>query len=132
MIQTTLWVLLQSYYNNSSSTVNGSSWFAGMEQMSLPTMGQMLTRTIAFVIGSGSTVPGGGGLSGPIVTGLVLSGIFLGAVSGTKIGAPGGAVIAVVAVFSLISVGLAPAWLKVVLLFLLGLTAAAAILRTTS
>jgi len=125
--------LAQSYYNNSSGgTVNGSAWFAGMEEMSLPTLGQMLTRTVAFVIGTGSTVPGGGGFSGTIVTGLVLAGILLGAVSGTRVGVPGGAVVAVVSVFGLIGVGLAPAWLKVVLLFLLGMTAFAAVYRTTA
>jgi hypothetical protein len=120
------------YYNNTTSTVNSSAWFAGIENMSLPTLGQMATRTLGFVIGTGSTIPGGGTFSGTVITGLVVAGILLGAVSGTKIGAPGGAVIAVVAVFGLISVGLAPAWLKVVLLFLIGLTAAAAILRTSA
>lgn len=123
----------QGYYNNSSGgTVNGSAWFAGMEEMSLPTLGQMLTRTAAFVIGTGSTMPGGGSFSGTIVTGLVLAGVLLGVVSGARIGAPGGAVVAVVSVFGLISIGLAPAWLKVVLLFLVGMTAFAAVYRTTA
>ncbi|RDZ99258.1 hypothetical protein DEQ92_20935, partial [Haloferax sp. Atlit-6N] len=107
MIRELLTVALAQYYNNSSGgTVDGDAWFAGMEEMSLSTLGQMLTRTVAFVIGTGSTVPGGGGFSGTIITGLVLAGVLLGAVSGTRVGAPGGAVVTVVSVFGLISIGL--------------------------
>jgi len=119
------------YYNNSSSTVNGTSWFAGMENVTVSSLGGMATRTLSFIIGPGTTVPGGGGLSGPIILGLLVAGTFVGAVTGTRIGAPGGAVVALVATFGLISVGLAPAWLKIVILMLLGLVAATAVLRST-
>ena len=61
--------IAQTYYNNTTCTVNSSTWFAGMENMALPTLGQMTTRTVSFVIGTGSTIPGGGGFSGTIITG---------------------------------------------------------------
>lgn len=121
------------YYTNQSSNVGSSSWFAGIEEVSLPSIGTMATRTLEFMIGPGQAIPGGdGGLSGPIIMGLVIVGVIMGSVAGTRIGAPGGAVVTLVGTFGLISMGLAPQWLKIVVLGLLGLVTTAAILRSTA
>lgn len=121
------------YYTNQSSNVGSSAWFAGIEEMSLPTLGTMATRTLEFLIGPGTAIPGGdGGLSGPIIMGLVIVGVMMGSVAGTRIGAPAGAVVSLVGTFGLISVGLAPEWIKIVVLGLLGLVTTAAVLRTTA
>jgi hypothetical protein len=119
------------YYNNSTATPNPGPWFGGTEGNTLPGLGRMATQTLMFVIGPGGQIPGGGGYAGSIIGGLVIAGAFLGGVAGTRLGAPAGAVVAVVTVFGLISIGLAPVWLKIVLIALVGLVVAAAILRVT-
>jgi len=119
------------YYNNSTATPNPKPWFDGTQGNTLPGLGRMVTRTLAFVVGPGGQIPGGGGYAGPIVMGLILAGAFLGGIAGTRLGAPAGAVVAVVTVFGLISIGLAPVWLKIILIALVGLAVAAAILRVT-
>jgi hypothetical protein len=120
------------YYNNSTSTPAPGPWFAGTDGNTLAGLGRMATRTLSFIIGPGGQIPGGGGTAGPIITGIVVAGAFLGGIAGTRLGAPAGAVVMVTTVFGLISVGLAPVWLKIVLLTLVGLAVTAAILRVTA
>jgi len=121
------------YYNNSSTaTPAPDPWFAGTDGNTLAGIGRMATLTLSFIIGPGQQIPGGGGNAGPIIGGIVVAGAFLGGVAGTRLGAPAGAVVMVTTVFGLISVGLAPVWLKIVLLALVGLVATAAILRVTA
>jgi len=120
------------YYNNSTATPAPEPWFAGTEGNTLAGIGRMATRTLSFIIGPGQQIPGGGGNAGPIIAGIVVAGAFLGGIAGTRLGAPAGAVVAITTVFGLISVGLAPVWLKVVLITLVGLAVTAAILRVTS
>ncbi|QGX95936.1 hypothetical protein EI982_14655 [Haloplanus rallus] len=139
MIQTlTTWLrtlaqfVAASYYNNSTSTPEPEPWFAGTEGNTLNGLGRMATRTLSFIIGPGQQIPGGGGNAGPIIGGIVVAGAFLGGVAGTRLGAPAGAVVAIVTIFGLVSVGLAPVWLKIVLIGLVGLAVTAALLRVTA
>lgn len=120
------------YYNNSTSTPQPEPWFAGTEGNTLAGLGRMATRTLSFIIGPGQQIPGGGGNAGPIIGGIVVAGAFLGGIAGTRLGAPAGAVVAIVTVFGLISVGLAPVWLKVVIIALVGLAVTAALIRVTA
>lgn len=120
------------YYNNSTSTPNPEPWFGDSAGNTLPGLGRMATRTLSFLIGPGQQIPGGGGFAGPIIGGIVVAGAFLGGIAGTRLGAPAGAVVMVTAVFGLIAVGLAPVWLKIVLIALVGLAVAAALLRVTA
>jgi hypothetical protein len=120
------------YYNNSTATPAPDPWFGGTDGNTLFGLGRMATRTLSFIIGPGGQIPGGGGNAGPIIGGLVIAGAILGGVAGTRLGAPAGAVVAIVTVFGLISVGLAPVWLKIVLIALVGMAVTAAILRVTA
>jgi len=117
------------YYANNSSQVNQSAWFAGYENVSLDSIAGMATRLGPFIIGTGPVIPGGVGYAGPIITGLVVAGVFLGSVAGTGMGSEAGSVVALVTVYGLIEVGLAPAWIKVVVLFLIGTVTAVVVIR---
>lgn len=120
------------YYNNSTATPAPEPWFAGTDGNTLAGLGRMATRTLSFIVGPGQQIPGGGGNAGPIIGGIVVAGAFLGGIAGTRLGAPAGAVVAITTVFGLISVGLAPVWLKIVMIALVGLAVTAAILRVTA
>jgi len=119
------------YYANNTSDVGADAWFAGYENVSLDSMVGMATRLGPFIIGTGGTIPGGVGYAGPIITGLVVAAVFLGSVAGTRMGSEGGSVIALVTAYGLIEVGLAPEWLKVVILMLLGTVAAVVFIRAS-
>ncbi len=117
------------YYNNSSSEIDEEAWFAGYENVTLDSMVGMAMRLGPFIIGTGPTIPGGVGYAGPIVLGLVVSAVFLGTVAGTGMGSEAGSVVALVVAYGLIEVGLAPEWVKVVVLMLLGTVAAVVLIR---
>lgn len=117
------------YYANESAAVNSSAWFAGKSEVSLPNVTGMLTRLGPYIIGTGSTMQGGVGYSGPIVLGLLVAGVFVGATAGVNLGWEGGSVVSLVVAYGLIDVGLAPPWLKIVVLMLLGSVTAVVALR---
>lgn len=117
------------YYDNQTAVGNQTGWVP--VDVTLDSMGEMATRFSTFVIGTGSQIPGGNTYTGTLMTGLVMVGVFIGAAMFTSVGATGGAVIATVAGYGLVSAGLAPRWLRVVLVIILGTVAAIAVLRTT-
>jgi len=117
------------YYTNESSDVANATWFAGMENVTLDSVVGMATRLGPFIVGRGDQLPGGVGFAGPVVLALVLVGVFLGAVRGTEIGSTGAAVLSLTVAYGFVEVGLAAAWLKVVLLFLLGIVVAVVLIR---
>jgi len=119
------------YYANQSADANSTGWFAGREDPTLDNITGMAVRSGPALIGSGRTLPGGVGYAGPILIGLVVSGVLLGSVWTSAIGIEGGAVVALTAAYGLVSAGLAPAWTKIVVLILLGITVATALFRAT-
>lgn len=112
------------YYVNGSANVNESSWFAGVENATMDGIVAMALRVGPYVIGTGQPLGGGAGYAGVLLLGLLVAGIFTGAVAGTPVGGAGASVVALMAGYGLVEVGLAPAWMKIVLLFLLGSVAA--------
>lgn len=119
------------YYNNSTSIGNQSEWYPDGENVTLDTLGEMATRLGPYIIGTGEQIPGGATYAGTIITGLAVTAVFLGAVAFTSLGAAGGVVVAATVAYGMTTIGLAPPWLKVVLLMIIGVIAAVAALRVT-
>ena len=118
------------YYNNSSAVVANESWMDGREEWSFDNGTNYLTRLSTFLIGSGHTAQGGVGSAGALITGLAVFGMFAGMLVGSGVGAVAGMVLAVSTTVGVIRIGLAPAWLYAVLLFLLGGLATTAFVRS--
>jgi hypothetical protein len=109
---------LDPYYGNASEDVGNESWMEGNQNGSDP------SAIFTFVGRAGSYVIGGDGTgSGPMLTGMLLLGAMLGLVVGVPVGMVGGAVLAVLALFGVVGVGLAPVWLLPVAMFGVGLLA---------
>ncbi|WP_423745092.1 hypothetical protein V5735_03440 (plasmid) [Haladaptatus sp. SPP-AMP-3] len=119
------------YYENQTAVRNRSSWFPNGSTVSLDTLGQMSLRLGSFVIGTGDQIPGGTTYAGTIITGILMVAVFLGAISYTNLGSTGGVVVAATIGYGMTSIGLAPPWLKIVLLMIIGSIAAVAALRVT-
>jgi len=119
------------YYDNQTSTGNQTDWFPDGANVTLDTLGKMGTRLGPYIIGTGEQIPGGNAYAGTIITGLVMVGVFVAATAFTAVGATGGIVIASTTGYGLVSLGLAPGWLKLVLLMIIGVLAARAGLGIT-
>lgn len=117
------------YYGNQTAVGNQSDWLPG--EVTLDTIGNVSSRLGPYVIGTGEQIPGGTTYAGTIITGLVMVGIFIGAVGYTSAGAAAGAVVAAVAGYGLVEVGLAPQWLRLIVLVVIGAVAAVAVYRLT-
>lgn len=109
------------YYANESSNVDNGSWYEGFGNATLDSLGRMATRLGPYYIGTGEMAPSNAGLEGILITGIVMTAMFIGAVFMLPIGAAGGGVLAVAVGFGLTEMGLAPQWFKVVLLFIVGM-----------
>lgn len=120
------------YYANQSTAVNNASWMANHSDPTLQNATFHLVRFVSFVIGTGDPAPGGVGLTGPLMLTLTLMGAFLGTLVNTRTGMVGGGVLAVMAIAAFSTVGMAPSWLYVVLLFVLGLILSAVARRAMS
>lgn len=118
------------YYNNSTTTGNYTEWLP--ENVTLDSLGSIVTRIGPYVIGTGDQIPGGNIYAGTVFTGLVMVAIFIGAAAATNVGAASGVVVASVAGYGLVELGFAPGWLRIVLLLVIGVVAAVAAYRTTS
>jgi hypothetical protein len=112
-----------SKYYNGSMNVNNESWFAGIGDADLDSLGQLATRAVNYFIGTGSMDASGTGFQGILITGLVMGISMIGAIAGVGVGSVGGSVIAVVIGFGMTEIGLAPAWFRVILLFGIGIIA---------
>lgn len=117
------------YYDNQTAVGNQTGWVPS--DVSLESLGNLATRFGPFVIGPGTQIPGGTTYAGTLILGLVMVGVFMGSVMYTSVGAAGGAVVATVAGYGLVNAGLAPAWLRVVLVIILGAIVSIAALRAT-
>ena len=109
------------YYANESSSVNNQSWYEGIENGTLDSMGQMATRFMSYYIGYGEAAPGGAGFEGILITGIVMTAMFVGAVFMLPVGSVGGGVLAVVVGYGMTEMGLAPSWFRVILVFVVGM-----------
>lgn len=116
------------YYNDTNTTGAADGWFGDGE----PTLDQivgMVTRVPDYVIGTGQQDPSGTGYQGMLLTGLIMIGASVSAVAGLGVGPVGGAAVGLTVGFGLARIGLAPPWVRVIMLFGLGILAAAAIRR---
>lgn len=107
------------YYNGSADVENGS-WFDGIEDASIDSMGVMATRLSTYFIGTGELDSSGTGFQGALLTGVVMAISLVAATAGVGVGPVGGSVVAVVIGYGLTEIGLAPAWFRILLLFAIG------------
>lgn len=117
------------YYNNESGNVTAEGWVAG-PNATLDNIGDMATRFVSLFIGYGSLDPSGTGYEGVLIMGIIMGGVGLAAISGTRIGPVGGVILSMTVGYGLVGVGLAPVWVKTVLLFGIGIVASVALRRT--
>lgn len=116
------------YYAENSSEVNNESWMNGHENATLDNVASMATRVSGFVIGTGQA-QGGVGPANGLVLALVVFGAVATAGARSRVGTVGGSVLGIAAAAALSAVGLAPSWLFAVIMFGVGLVAAAALIR---
>lgn len=118
------------YYNDTNASDGAADgWFGDGGDPTLDQLVDMATRVPAYVIGTGEQDPSGSGYEGVLLTGLVMVGSAAMAIVGVGVGPVGGTAVGLTVGFGLARVGLAPPWLRVVMLFGLGILAAAAIRR---
>lgn len=117
------------YYANQSSSVPNSSWYQGIDNATLDSMGQMATRLGPYFVGTGGMDPSGTGFEGVLLTGIIMVGMFVGAVGMLPVGSVGGGVLAVVVGYGMTEIGLAPGWFRVILVFAVGVIAFVAFLQ---
>ena len=116
------------YYADNTSDVNNESWMAGHENATLDNVVSMATRVGGFVIGT-RQAQGGVGPANGLVLALLVFGVVATAGSRSRVGTVGGSVLGIAAAATLSVAGLAPSWLFAVIMFGVGLVAAAALLR---
>lgn len=116
------------YYANNSTEVNNESWMSGHENATLDNMVSMATRVGGFVIGNQQAQDGVGPANG-LVLALVVFGVVATAGARSRVGTVGGIVLGIASAATLSTVGLAPRWLFAIIVFGVGLVAAAALLR---
>jgi len=118
-----------SYYENESTNTTGAGWVPG-ENATLDNILDMATRLGPTFIGTGGMDPSGTGYVGYLILSLVLVGSTLGTMRGAGVGPVGGSIIGMTLAYGLVDVGLAPSWVKTILLLGLGLATAVVIKRT--
>lgn len=116
------------YYENQTATPDVANWTDGRRDPTLANMTHYLSRIPSFVLGSGGEAQGGGSATTLVFSVLLLGGV-IGVATGSGVGAVGGVVLGVVGVAGFASTALLPAWLYVVLLFVVGGALAAVAIR---
>lgn len=109
-------------YENSTEP-DTDSWLDGVGA-DLPGIVTLVGRVGTFVVGGG-----GGGISGSLLTGVLVMGVGLGAVTRAGVGEVAGVTLAVAGVFSGVATGIAPQWTSGVLMFGVGLVLASVFRR---
>lgn len=109
------------YYANESTAVNNESWYENTENATLDSMGAMATRFTSYFLGYGVMAPDNAGFEGILITGIVMTAMFIGAVAILPLGSVGGGVLAIIVGYGMTEMGLAPGWFRVVLLFVVGM-----------
>lgn len=107
---------LPGYYDgHRTQDLNNDSWTEGNEEADADSITTYASRLGTFVVGSD------GASSGPVLTGMLLLGSLLSMTVGARVGMVGGGVLAVIGLWGIVSVGLAPQWLLPVAMFGVGL-----------
>lgn len=120
---------VEPYYENETASDGPESGWFGSGDATLDTIVDMFVRAPSYIIGTGDLDPSGTGYTGVLLTGVVMAVAAIGAIAGVGIGPVGGAVVALTVGFGLARAGLAPPWVRVLMLFGLGTMAAIAIRR---
>lgn len=108
------------YYANQSSSVDNASWYDGVGNATIDSMGRMATRLGPYFIGTGELDPSGTGFQGVLLTGIVMSIMFVGSWAMLPLGSVGGGVLSVIVGYGMTELGLAPQWFRVILVFAIG------------
>ena len=117
------------YYENVTAEDPDDGWFNDGD-VTLDGVIDMFMRIPSLVIGTGSLDPSGTGLTGVLLTAVVLAGSVLVTMMGTGVGPVGGTIVALTAAFGLTATGFAPQWIWPVLLFGVGIVIARAVRRS--
>lgn len=117
------------YYANESKNVSTDSWYAGIENATVDSLGDMAVRLGPFFIGTGDLDRSGTGYEGVLLSAIVMVLMFIGAVAMLPVGSTGGVVLAVVVGYGMTELGLAPSWFRILLLFAVGIIVFVAFLR---
>lgn len=113
-------------YNNTTPTVDNSSWIQGNENVTIDSFGTMLTRIGTFVIGD--TESG----DGPLFTGLLVAGLIIGITGTSRVGMVAGGMLGVLTAAALTAeqgIGIGPPWLYGTIVMVLGLITAVVYIR---
>lgn len=104
------------YYNNSSGVVQPDA----PENVTLDSLVGITVDLAPDLIGTGEQDPSATGFQGVLLTGVTFAFVAVGAMIGTGIGTVGGTVLGLTVSYGLVDVGYAPQWIKVLLLFGVG------------
>jgi hypothetical protein len=115
------------YYDNQTSNASAVGWVP--PNATLDSIVGLAVRMPDYLIGTGEIDESGTGFEGVLLTGLFMLGASTAAVLGVGIGAVGGTIVALSMGFMLTSIGLAPAFVRPIMLFGIGIAAATALRR---
>jgi len=115
------------YYDNQTSNASAVGWVPA--NATLDSIVGLAVQMPTYLIGTGDVDESGTGFEGVFLTGLFMLGASTAAVLGVGVGAVGGTVVALSVGFMLTSVGLAPAFVRPIMLFGIGIAAAIALRR---
>ncbi|UXF50878.1 MAG: hypothetical protein HQRvContig02_4 [Haloquadratum phage sp.] len=114
-------------YYDGAEEPDTSGWFEGVDPTTLQGLIAMVGRVGTYVIGGGGT-----GISGSLLTGVVVAGIGVGSVARANVGGIAGAVLGITAVFAGAATGIAPQWISAVVMFAIGLVVASVLRRVVT
>ena len=114
-------------YYDGAQEPDTSGWFEGVDPTTLEGLIAMVGRVGTYVIGGGGT-----GISGSLLTGVVVAGIGVGSVARANVGGIAGAVLGITAVFAGAATGIAPQWISAVIMFAIGLVVASVLRRVVT
>jgi hypothetical protein len=117
------------YYNETNVSATGDSWWADLDPAAPLETTVALGQRFPSFVGVGAQDPSGTGFQGALLTALIMVGFGVGAVARTRIGEVGGTILSLVIGYALTDFGLAPVWLKPLLVLPIALLAAIAVIR---
>lgn len=111
---------------NQTPAADGEVWLEGREDPDISNVTGMLGRLGTFVVGHDPSDPG----AGPIITGMLVAGVVIGIGGTNRAGVTAGAVLGIAAIAVLSQgAGLFPFWLYGATMIVIGLVAAALVVR---
>lgn len=117
------------YYNDTNVSEGADDGWYGDGNATLDQVVDMVTRVPTYVIGTGAQDQSGTGYVGVLLTALLMVGSAAMSIAGIGVGPVGGTAVGLTVGFGLARIGLAPPWMRVLMLFGLGVLAAMAIRR---